>query len=656
MIDNYGMDGSPRPERGQVTRVLRLRPASRLGWLPDCLAFFAILVVARVARSDTTLSYLESASPGVTRLFQHDGLTWDALTPAPTIAGTIAWSVLRAGSGGDQRAVVSLTSSRQLVRQAWDGTSWGAAFTVTSDTGHYASRVFAAEHERSSGDHIVVYRRGANTSVYYRVFGSGSSAEQTFAMGLNSAPRWIELTPKPASDEMILLVATDTRLYGAVWDGSSFGNLQTLATSLPTTGRPFAAAYSSASGQAMVAWGVNSGSPQYRRWTGTAWDVTTSLSAGSNIRWLALAGNPRSTSNDIVAATVDTSRDLRGLLWNGTSWSASTVLETNVSAAAERRFDLAYQPDGAYAMIAWHAAGTTSLRYRTYSSGGLASGLLSTANLGSEPLSVHLSPGGAANSVSMGVRRRGAVSYGDYVMYSTGGNVTTGNATVNGLTGSGGAVSIPSAPAGSSNSNHVTVSNNATRNLSPGSYGYLAVGNGVTVNFTAGDYFIEYFNGSGANNTNLNFNTSAGDVRLILTNGSFQGQNNLAMTNSGGGRVGLYVKNGNFYMSNGLTAAGIELYVLNGNIDLGNNTNFSGGMFASGNVHVATGSVSLGHTIATQPDLLTALIFSDGLAGTPSPISSSITSISTCDAFSLAGTPSSSTLRITRWREISPDE
>ena len=278
------MDGSPRPERGQVTRVLRLRPASRLGWLPDCLAFFAILVVARVARSDTTLSYSESASPGVTRLFQHDGLTWDALTPAPTIAGTIAWSVLRAGSGGDQRAVVSLTSSRQLVRQAWDGTSWGAAFTVTSDTGHYASRVFAAEHERSSGDHIVVYRRGANTSVYYRVFGSGSSAEQTFAMGLNSAPRWIELTPKPASDEMILLVATDTRLYGAVWDGSSFGNLQTLATSLPTTGRPFAAAYSSASGQAMVAWGVNyRGSPQYRRWTGTAWDVTTSLSAGSMV-------------------------------------------------------------------------------------------------------------------------------------------------------------------------------------------------------------------------------------------------------------------------------------------------------------------------------------------------------------------------------------
>lgn len=607
------------------------------------------------AQGQQRLCFAPSATPSVSSVAAYADSSWGPLAAPPAAPGTIAWSLLRAGNNDQRFSLVSMTTSRALVRHEWDGTSWSGTTTVTADTGQYGSRVFDAEHERSSGDQLLVYRKANDTSVYYRVIGASVSNEQTFAMALNAPPRWIELTPRRGSDEMMLLVATDTRLYAAAWNGAAFEGLQTLTTSLPPAGRPFAAAYENTSGEALVAWGRRGAGPQYRTRSGTTWGAITTLPGGTEVGWLAMSASRASGSDDVLVATLDSARDIRAMRWDGASWSSATVFETNAGAAGERRLDLAHEPDGSHAVLAWHAAGTTLLRYRSFT-GGAWSSQQTTSNLGSEPLSVHLEAGPAPSGIAAAVRRRGAVSFADYVMYSTSGSVSSGSASVYGSVGSGGVVALPAAPSGSSNSNNITISNNGTRSLAPGSYGYISVGNSATINLVAGDYFIEYFGGGSSNGTRFRFDTSGGDIRLVLTNGNFQSRNNLAMSNTGGGRVGVYVKNGSIQVGSDAAVSGVELYALNGNIEFGSNASVSGAMYASGNVQVNSGFVSVGHTLATPPDPLSAIIFTDGVAATPSTVSTSINSISSCDAFSLSGLPSAQAVRVVRWREVAEDE
>ena len=210
-----------------------------------------------------TVVYADNATPSSPLSRSFDGSSWTPPVAGSSAAASIAWQSIANCPTRDELSLLSLNQSRALYVQTWDGTWWSGATQLAADCGVHTARVFACEYEQSSAQLLAVYRKANATSVYYRSYTSGSPAEQTFAMALDSAPMWMGLTPKPRSDEVVLLVATSTHLYAAVWNGAAWGNQVTLDTAVGTLGRPYACAYMNQAGKALVAWGATLGAPKY---------------------------------------------------------------------------------------------------------------------------------------------------------------------------------------------------------------------------------------------------------------------------------------------------------------------------------------------------------------------------------------------------------
>jgi hypothetical protein len=621
-------------------------------------AFLSLAFLSSGARAgDQVLSHVNSATPATPEMLKYQSPAWVTTTAPGALTGTIVWQSLERGPTADKLALLSLNSSRALSSQRWDGTVWGSALTLAADSGSYLTPVYAAAYEQTSEQLVVVYRKSANTSVYFREFTSASPSEQTFAMSLNAPPRWIELIPKKGSNEMLLLVSTTDRLYAAVWNGTSFGNQITVTSYLPTAGKPYAGAYSTLSGEAIVAWDDMIGQPRYRRWTGSAWTSEAYLPGSVIVRWITLASNPAANSNDIVAGILDTSYDLRAFVWNGTSWSSETMMETDAGAVAARCYDVAYDPTGSRALFAWHALNASTIRYRSYT-GGAWSSQGTTASLGSKILSVYLAPGPDATGVTLAARRLGTASSGDYVLYSDSGTVSPLYSTVYGPTASNVAgVDLPASPSGSPGTSNVTVAAYATQSVAPGSYATLTVGNSSTVNFSAGNYIFSTFSGSTSDYVRLTLNTSAGDVNVIINSGGLISDDYFKLKSTGGGRACVYVRSGNVQADDYPTISNVEVYALSGAISLDYEAAVTGLLAATGNVSVYSGSVTPGANVVTPVDLLSAVIFADGVPGSPTTISTSLTSIGEGDPFALSGVTSTApAVQITRWRETGQDE
>ncbi len=618
---------------------------------------FLLLAAARVHAADQVLAHVNSTTPATPEMLKYLAPAWQPTTAPGAITGTIVWQSLERGPTADKLSLLSLNSSRALSSQRWDGTAWGSALTLASDSGSYLTPVFASAYEQTTETFLVVYRKSADTSVYFREFTTASPSEQTFAMGLNAPPKWIELIPKKGSNEILLLVSTTDRLYAAIWNGTSFTNQITVTSYLPTAGKPYAGAYSTLSGEAIVGWDDMIGQPRYRRWTGSAWTGEAYLPGSVIVRWITFAANPAANSNDIIAGVLDTSYDLRGFVWNGTSWSSETMMETDAGAVAARCYDIAYEPDGSRALFAWHALNASTVRYRSYEN-GTWSGQGTTASLGSKVLSVYLAPGPGAGDITLAARRLGSASSGDYVMYSDSGTVSPLYSSVYGPTASNVAgVDLPAAPAGSSGSANVTVAASTTQSIAPGSYATLTVGNSSTVNFSAGNYFFSAFSGAASDSVRLTLNSSAGDVNVVINSGGLIADDYLRLESTGGGRACVYVKSGNVQADDYPIVSNVEIYALNGAIALDYESTVTGLLAATGNISVYSGSVTPGANVVTPVDLLSAIVFAEGVPGSPTTISSSLTSIGAGDPFALSGVTSTTpAVQITRWRETGQDE
>src|ERR1051325_10162027 len=253
--------------------------------------------------------------------------------------------------------------------QLWNGAAWGSASVLTSDCGTYTERPFDAEYEQTSGELLAVYAQGTSTSLYSRTHASATPSEQTFAAGFNSVPVWMKLVTKHGSDELVLIVATATNLYGMVWNGSAFGNQVTLSTTLPGSGHPYSPAYELTSGHAMVVWGNNASStPQYRTWNGTSWSSAASLPAvGGTPVTMELIGCPKKTSNELLVSCIDSANHISVCNWTGSAWGTMTTIDTAAASTTERRVGMGYQLDGTKALVVWPPTGQTAVRYRTWS-------------------------------------------------------------------------------------------------------------------------------------------------------------------------------------------------------------------------------------------------------------------------------------------------
>jgi hypothetical protein len=607
--------------------------------------------------TQTMCAYIE-ATAGTTPQFQQYTSGWTTKAPTSSLAAPGSWEVLRNCPLRNEVALVTCNSSMGVELQVWNGASWSPATTMTSDCGSYADRVYDAEYEQMSAQLLVVYRKAASTDLYYRSYTSASPAEQTFACALSAPPIWVKLVARPGSDELALIAATTTDLYAAVWDGATFGNLTKLTTTLPSLTYPYDCAYTLTSRKAVVVWG-NSGSltPMYTTWNGTAWATAAALPAvAGNPTIMRLASCPKTGSNDVLLACIDSTKRISGCCFNGTSWSAMTTLETTAASATEERVDVAYERDGARAVALWHKLNQNALRYRTFSSGAW-SGTQTGPNMGAESRIIRLVPGESASDEIVGAAQtRGSNSLGDYQVYSQTGVISVGSTSVQGLVGQQVAgVTLPAPPVVTPGTVDKIYPNNTTTSLPPGAYHDLTTGNGFTLSMTGGSYiFRNYASGNG---TTLLCDTTAGDIHIIFT-GTVGALNGLAVTDSGRGQVIFELITGSFTANNNAQVIQASVVTYAGSITFGNNARLDGRLYAGGNITIGSGRISESASpFAPNNGSLKIVRWTSGSFSVPMTATPNVPGWASREAWTLSAPPfGAPMLYVGRWREVGADE
>jgi hypothetical protein len=608
------------------------------------------------AGTPTTVTYVDTGDVTMPVARQWSGSAWSNQSNCNTASSSLYWETVRNSPLTNELTLLTAAQDRRLLLQVWNGASWGSASALASDLGTYATRAFDAEYQQQSGNLMVVYRKLADLNIYYRNYTSPSPSEQSFAPGLNVAPNWLKLIAKPGTNEMVLLAATDTYLYGMVWNGTTWGNVVTLETGLVTEGWPFDSVYMTGSGQAMVVWGAALSSvPKYRTWTGSAWSAAATLPAvNGDPCWIKLGPSPGASSTEVLMGCADASNRLSACVWNGAAWGTMATVDTALATAFERRFDFAYQPDGANAVLLWHTSGQTALRYRTWS-GTSWSGTLVGPDMSTETQSLRLTPGpGSSDVTAIAQRRPVNNNLPDFTVYSAAASNALGNSRVTGLVGqqtSG--VAMPTPPSASPGSTNLSFTTTGT--ITPGAYGNLTTVNNVVLYLTAGTYVFKKWNGGNSNLVHAD--TSAGDITMIFTNGNVSVGNGFDLRDENGGRVTIHVLAGNFTANNQCSMQA-SLLVYAGLINLGTSANITGRLFASGTISVGSGKIREGlYVLPPSPSKLTTTRWSSGGFGAATQLDGSVPGYSKQDAFSLSAPPQAGMkLYVSHWHEIGQDE
>jgi hypothetical protein len=205
------------------------------------------------------------------------------------------------------------------------------------------------------------------------------------------------------------------------WNGTSWTGLTTLVTGIgggDDERRGFDIEYETANDRAVVVYrqaGNNTAAPLYSIWDGSSWVVN-----GSSItvpttrapRWIELAPNPISNSNEIAMMLVDRNDDVYGMAWTGAAWSnmgVGTVWD-DADDSATKTIDVAYEQQSGRAMFIWADDSDDDQRYRLWNGASLTG--LGTLTIGAMDGSergewLRLAPQTGSNNILYGVQDQG---------------------------------------------------------------------------------------------------------------------------------------------------------------------------------------------------------------------------------------------------------
>lgn len=560
--------------------------------------------------------------------------------------------IMRESAGGEAVAALMLEDGGDLTLRVRTDVGWGSNVAVATNVS-----AFDAAYERRSGDLLIAYGKSSSSLVFRRELSEGSlSGESSSSFGLGGSPARIVIAMDDSTDSGVIAAASAIDLACAVWDGDALGTSVEIDASY--AGGAWDCAWPAGAGECMIAW-VRTGdaSPRFRLLSGGSWTVQALGSPMTGtIREMDLVADEGGKTPALLGAflTGPSADGLEAAAWDGSSWSLSSTLSTDVGGVTAP-FAIAFEGSGGGAVAAWIEDG--SQRITTSRWNGSAWSISGdTAVIGTLDRVV-----AAAQRNDTGVvlgaivREVGAGEpYSEYIALSSEGNVELDGVTVNGDTREGG-VSLPPAPSVSSGSPDLSYGNNKTVSLAPGTRGKLSVGNNFTLNMTAGDYVFEEFD-SDKNGTTLVGDTSGGDIRFIISNGNFKAKNNFTVTTIGPGVIEFIVVNGNWEVKNNTTIEAMVV-VHNGNLSFGNGADITGHLYAKGNIEGGSGTLTVpGSWIpgggGPETREAHALIVSSGAPGSISTLSTGWTAGELPLAIShpvSAGSPT-----ILRWSEVEP--
>jgi hypothetical protein len=221
-----------------------------------------------------------------------------------------------------------------------------------------------------------------------------------YVPGSENIPYIVKIYAPPVGsareDERIKIVLNaDGRLMAMVWDGNSWGNIQTLTTGLSAmiNYQPFDGAYEFTRSSFVVVYGnggtatTAGGQANWASWNGTSWITGRNLPAepvasGQAVRWVRMEAQPKINSNRMLAVIGDnvTNGEIYGLWWSSgtaqtwgvggwTNLTNGTALSNNIERSdLGRSWDLAFASStGRAYVIAAAQDGATSTEFFRFS-------------------------------------------------------------------------------------------------------------------------------------------------------------------------------------------------------------------------------------------------------------------------------------------------
>lgn len=280
---------------------------------------------------------------GALELWRYDaaGGGWSAETGNPAVPGDVCYvrnELLGAGQElGAVKAVSGGDTQLTLLRRT-STAGWAPDLVHTVSGNASADKLdFDLARERVSGDLLLVYADGTKTPLF-RTYRAGWSGPVPVPIsGTSGKVLWVRLVPRAKSNEVALLYADESASLGVVlwdgsqWDASSAESLDDQALKVnPNSGvvgnRCFDGAWEGASGDLLVAWGVD-GSNEARytvRSAGGGWDTPSTITVyGGRTEFVALAADPQPGSDRVAAVFVDLGNTYERLglgTWTGAGW------------------------------------------------------------------------------------------------------------------------------------------------------------------------------------------------------------------------------------------------------------------------------------------------------------------------------------------------
>lgn len=286
----------------------------------------------------------------------------------------------------DTNVVVTLNTAGYIDGYTYDGSSW--SMTNLGRTGTSVTvgvRPFDVAYENSTGRAIVVYNRNNSPSdgtkdLAYRIWDGKNWSAEAYIDDTSTATKrtyyWVQLASKMVggSNEIALVAQNSARYANAwIWDGSTWGTMQTLNdASTRVSGASYegcAIAYEYTSGN-IIALSSSGTNVRYYRYTGS-WSAETDLPMGTGtVRFLSLKTHAVAASNRVMLLSLDGSSDVWARSWDGSSWSAATLLDDSMVSSARRCIDGDWEPTGENFIAVGGDMGVAAISYKSWTPTG----------------------------------------------------------------------------------------------------------------------------------------------------------------------------------------------------------------------------------------------------------------------------------------------
>lgn len=225
---------------------------------------------------------------------------------------------------------------------------------------------------------ITAYGRSADQiPEYRRLLGANwVDAADTIDIGSDTVT-WMVLKGCPIRKEVIMgTLDADNDINFAVWDGTTWGNLNEFTTSSNATYRCFDIAYENLSGEGLVVGRyAASGDVRYNIWDGNSWVFGTpqqdvNLTPESSLTYIDMASKPN--SDEILIALVQFEKYLKVVQWDGASFNDQGEIDDEMGRKEYGSAEIVYEQQSGDALILWSHKGSSEIYYSVWSGGSLS--------------------------------------------------------------------------------------------------------------------------------------------------------------------------------------------------------------------------------------------------------------------------------------------